>query len=189
MSTPYALPESSAAASSLVRSDQAAAPKLSIALTPRVTAVNAPRDEPKSDKLQLRDASSSWASELARKVSHVNDNSAAHSRKISLSKPMPAANATFSAEVSASQASQSQGPQADATIVQRATFLNHESQSIHALNSKLLSYEGNMRIMQCALDELRRQNIELVRASTQSKNDQVDDALRQLAIALNQLRF
>jgi hypothetical protein len=51
-----------------------------------------------------------------------------------------------------------------------------------------LSYEGNMRIMQCALDELRRQNIELVRASTQSKNDQVDDALRQLAIALNQLR-
>jgi hypothetical protein len=101
---------------------------------------------------------------------------------------LPAANATFSAEVSASHELQSRGPQADATIVQKATFLNHESQTIHALKSKLLSYEGNIRIMQSALDELRRQNIELVRASTQSKNDQVDDALRQLAIAMNQLR-
>jgi hypothetical protein len=159
----------------------------------------------RDDHQQQHLESGSWTSELARKIPQDSSVAAASSRQGVLAQCMPTAYQPSSAEISSAHAAQSPRVWADASQTQRAnlgssgaaasgqdrkngSFDVQESQQIHALKSKLLSYEGNMRIMQSALDEVRRQNIELVQASTQSKSAQVGGVLEQLTATMNQLR-
>jgi hypothetical protein len=205
--TPYGHAMGHAMGGSVTRAPDASGPTIPAAFSrAAVSSQNAAAfalDEPQPKPTQRDDASSDWVKELALKVPQKGDTSGAYSRKITSVKHASASLSSSAPERAAAgdalspleaylrphaeQSAHAFAPRHGQLVSQGASPV-HDSQVIFDLKSQLLSCEGNLRVMQSTIDELRRQNFELAQAASQSKNAQLVDLLQQLAATTDELR-
>jgi hypothetical protein len=207
-------PGSSSATKTHAASGNAAATASSRVSAAWSNAAAATSAEPNSDASRRKESSNDWARELARRVPQTAGTSAALGRTALGSKPVPALHSLTSADLAAAAAARAPldaylQPHSETPVLQR-TALDGSApagnaqdvadgvigspvylETMQALKSQLLYCEGNMRMMQSAVDELHRRNSDLEVATLSTKNEknaQLVDVLKQLATVTDQLR-